>query len=104
MNSFQDRLNEALLNRGISKAELAKRTGIGRNSITDYTKGKYEAKQDNVLSIANALDVNPAWLLGYNVPKNEKEKLISDAVNDLTDSELHEVIKYIEFLKAKREK
>lgn len=76
MNSFTNRLNEALDKSGLSKAELARRTGIGRNSITDYTKGKYDAKQDNVYLIATALKVSPAWLMGYDVPANQQEGLV----------------------------
>ncbi|WP_270597059.1 helix-turn-helix domain-containing protein [Enterococcus asini] len=67
MNNFADRLREALSMKGISQAELSRRTGIGRNSISDYLKAKYEAKQDNLLLLANALDVNEAWLMGLDV-------------------------------------
>lgn len=68
MNSFKDRLNTALALRKISKAELSRRTGIGRNSISDYSNGKYEAKQDYVFLIAKALDVSESWLMGFDTP------------------------------------
>ncbi|MFY1069221.1 helix-turn-helix domain-containing protein [Enterococcus sp. AD013-P3] len=76
MNSFADRLSEALSLKGISQAELSRRTGIGRNSISDYLKAKYEAKQDNLLLLANALDVNEAWLMGLDV-EMEKNSITS---------------------------
>ena len=48
MNVFQQRLKEAIENMGITQAELSRRSGISRASITDYLKGKYEAKQDKI--------------------------------------------------------
>lgn len=77
MNSFAERLNEALKLRGLSQAELSRRTGIGRNSISDYLKSKYEAKQDNLFLLANALDVNEAWLMGLDA---EMEKNSIDSI------------------------
>lgn len=76
MNSFSNRLSIAIKQKGITQAELSRRTKIGRNSISDYLKGKYEAKQDNVYLLADALDVNEAWLMGMDAPM-KKESIIS---------------------------
>ena len=65
MNVFQQRLKEAIENMGITQAELSRRSGISRASITDYLKGKYEAKQDKIYPLAHALNVSEAWLMGY---------------------------------------
>lgn len=92
MNSFAERLNEALSQKGISQAELSRRTGIGRNSISDYLKAKYEAKQDNLLLLANALDVNEGWLMGLDV---EMEKTnITSIYNQLTLDRQKRVINF----------
>ena len=92
MNSFAERLNEALSQKGISQAELSRRTGIGRNSISDYLKAKYEAKQDNLLLLANALDVNEAWLMGLDV---EMEKTnITSIYNQLNLDRQKKVINF----------
>lgn len=92
MNSFAERLNQALSQKGISQAELSRRTGIGRNSISDYLKAKYEAKQDNLLLLANALDVNEAWLMGLDV---EMEKAnITSIYNQLNLDRQKKVLKF----------
>lgn len=92
MNSFAERLNEALSQKGISQAELSRRTGIGRNSISDYLKAKYEAKQDNLFLLANALDVNEGWLMGLDV---EMEKTnITSIYNQLTLDRQKRVINF----------
>ncbi|HAR4347490.1 TPA: helix-turn-helix domain-containing protein [Staphylococcus aureus] len=72
MNIFKDRLKQIMSERKISQSELSRRTGIGRNSISDYLNGKYEAKQDKVFELAKALNVNEAWLMGFDISKNRK--------------------------------
>ncbi|HDC9543573.1 TPA: helix-turn-helix domain-containing protein [Staphylococcus aureus] len=72
MKSFKDRLKQIMSERKISQSELSRRTGIGRNSISDYLNGKYEAKQDKVFELAKALNVNEAWLMGFDISKNRK--------------------------------
>ncbi len=100
MNSFKDRLTAALAVRNISKAELSRRTGIGRNSISDYTSGKYEAKQDYVFLIAKALDVSESWLMGFdtpmekNAPSTQTEESINAIFNKLNDANKNRVITF----------
>lgn len=91
MNIFQARLKEAIENMGITQAELARRSGISRASITDYLKGKYEAKQDKIYPLAQALNVSEAWLMGYSddnsnaVDKTFTFTITFDLPADLTD-------------------
>ena len=70
MNKFSSRLQAALKNNKITQSELARKSGIGRNSISDYVKGKYVAKQDKALKIAKVLDVDVDWLMGYDSNNN----------------------------------
>lgn len=84
MNSFQERLTKAIALRGITKAELSRRTGIGRNSISDYTLGKYEAKQDYVYLLAQALNVDEAWLMGLDVPMEKNSYNITSIYEELS--------------------
>ncbi|HDK5719681.1 TPA: helix-turn-helix domain-containing protein [Staphylococcus pseudintermedius] len=71
--------------RKISQSELSRRTGIGRNSISDYLNGKYEAKQDKVFELAKVLNVNEAWLMGFDISKNrEIENSITSIYDKLT--------------------
>lgn len=68
MNNIKDRLSEALKARNMTPAELARRSGVDKGSISRYLSGKFEPKQSAVLSMAKALNVSPSWLLGYDVP------------------------------------
>ena len=64
MNVFANRLREALKMRGISAAELSRRTGINEGTISNYKAGKYVAKQDNLVRISEALGVSIPFLMG----------------------------------------
>ncbi|HCX1085826.1 TPA: helix-turn-helix domain-containing protein, partial [Staphylococcus aureus] len=82
--------------RKISQSELSRRTGIGRNSISDYLNGKYEAKQDKVFELAKALNVNEAWLMGFDISKNRKieNNDITSIYSKLTPPRQSNVLKY----------
>lgn len=96
MNSFEDRLKQIMSERKISQSELSRRTGIGRNSISDYLNGKYEAKQDKVFELAKALNVNEAWLMGFDISKNRKieNNDITSIYSKLTPPRQSNVLKY----------
>lgn len=65
---FKKRLNQALSLRNMKPSELAEKSGMHKSRISQYTNGLYEAKQDAVYKLAKALDVNEAWLMGFDVP------------------------------------
>ena len=68
IDTFSHRLKEALRLREIKAVELSRRTGIDKASISQWTNGTYEAKQEGVYKLAKALNVNEAWLMGYDAP------------------------------------
>lgn len=69
------RMKQVMNEKGITQAELSKRTGIRASSISDYLNNRYEPKQDKIYLIAEALSVNPGWLSGRDdssaVPKTD---------------------------------
>ena len=67
VTTIAKRISEGLSMRGIKQADLVAATGIGKSSISTYLSGEYEPKQKNIYKIAQALDVNEAWLMGYDV-------------------------------------
>lgn len=82
MNStFQQRLKEGMQIRGLRQADLAEMTGLSKSRISHYMTGRYEAKQEALYLIAKALNVNEAWLMGHDVPK---ERTVIRRENDLS--------------------
>lgn len=74
MATFQSRLREAMDEKGISQAELSRRTGITRTSISKYLRGTFKAKQNYLYILAKALDVNEAWLMGLDADKKRPNR------------------------------
>ncbi len=85
----------------ISQTELAKRTGIRQSSISDWLNNKYDPKQDKVYLLANALNVSPAWLLGYDEQNpHQVQSMFTTAPADnvegyYTDPEAAEFAEYL---------
>ena len=122
---FINRLKSIMKDRKITQTELAKRTGIRQSSISDWLNDRYEPKQDKVYIIAKALNVSPAWLLGYdeNIPTNEQStnyyldaetaeyaemlrtrpemRMLFSASRGISKEDMEKAVEYIELLKLK---
>lgn len=68
MATVSERLRLALALRHLKPIDLAEKTKIGKSSISTYLAGEYEPKQRNLHKMARALEVDPVWLLGEDVP------------------------------------
>lgn len=44
---------------------------LGSNDLSQYVTGKVEPGQDKLFILGQALNVNEAWLMGFDVPKNK---------------------------------
>lgn len=66
------RIAKALSIRGMRQADLVEKTKITKSAISQYLSGAFEPKQDRVFLIAQALNVDPVWLMGYDVPMEKK--------------------------------
>lgn len=73
-SNFKDRFSIILNDRNMSMADISKRTGISRSSLSEYAKGKFVPKQDKVYLISKVLDVSPAWLMGFDVDIDNHKK------------------------------
>lgn len=67
----KDRIKEALEKRGMKQSELVEKTGIDKGQLSSYLAGRYRPKQNNLHLIAEALKVDEAWLMGYDVPMEQ---------------------------------
>lgn len=101
IENFDTRLKEALHFSGMKQIELANKTGISRSSINHYLKGDYYPSTDKIYLLANALNVNESWLLGYDAPM-EKPKdnldIFVDKFNTLDDNKQKHLLTYMDFL------
>lgn len=72
---FHDRLIEAMKIRSVSAADLCRLTGIDKSALSRYRSGAYKPNQLNTYLLAQALRVNPAWLMGFDVPMSSDDDL-----------------------------
>ena len=63
MEDFGIRLKQAMDDREINASDLSRISGVGKSLISYYLHGKCLAKQDKVYQLAQALHVDPGWLL-----------------------------------------
>lgn len=98
MATFQSRLQEAMDEKGISQAELSRRTGITRTSISKYLRGTFKAKQNYLYILAKVLDVNEAWLMGLDANKKRPNRLGDELPPESLINAKHEKSKSVDDL------
>ena len=95
---IKDRLNEAMQKRGITATELAKLTGLNKSSVSRYLTGENIPRSLAIGKLAQALRVNPAWILGYDVPMDEGVPPIQINVEKLNDANKERLQAYYQAL------
>lgn len=68
ISNSTERLKELMNVYNLKQADICKKTGLDRSVISYYVNGKREPMQDNILLIANSYGIDPAWLMGMDVP------------------------------------
>lgn len=100
---FPNRLRKLLAMNNMSQAQLCRLTGINRATLSRYLAGQRHATDSNMYLISKALNVNIAWLMGYNseemenaIPKNPGMKTeIYELVDTMDDKQLETTLKFI---------
>lgn len=60
---FGARLRTRAAEKGLKQADLHRLTGLSRQSLSDYFAGRKVVGTDGVFALADALDVDPRWLV-----------------------------------------
>lgn len=67
-DSFQNRLKKAMELNNMKQVDLVEKTGLDKTLINKYLAGISNARQKNLTILADVLNVNEVWLIGYDVP------------------------------------
>lgn len=70
--AFAERLKELRKQAHLTQVELAKRLGIGQSSYADWERGKKKPTQENLVKIAQILDVSVDYLVGNSEEKSDE--------------------------------
>ena len=68
MTKQSERLSAAMKLARIKQTKLSQMTGIVQGTISNYVRGVYAPRGENLTKIADALGVSEAWLAGFDVP------------------------------------
>lgn len=101
MDKLAERIKEARLARNMTQAELAEKSGYtSRASINKIEKGLVDVPRSKVESIASALRVSPAWLLGLDDNKQNvtESHPIYKILAQISPDQLDRLQEYAEFL------
>ena len=63
-NVFPQRLKEVRIKRGLTQTELGEKVGVKQNTFTNWEKGKREPSFENLIKLADLLEVSLDWLFG----------------------------------------
>ena len=95
MAEFREQLQKAMEAKGITQAELCKRTGITKSALSQYLSGSFKPKQKRTYLLAKALNVNEAWLIGMESADMERhDQQPSTPDFPLTNHEKEVIIAY----------
>lgn len=90
MAEFHQQLKKAMSIRNISQAELCEKTKIPKSAMSQYVSGAFKPKQERTYLIAKALNVNEAWLMGYEDVSMEPQQLESN-IQSLDQSKVYNI-------------
>ena len=85
------RLKEIMNDRNLKQVEILEMTKpycveydvkMNKSDISQYVSGKVEPNQEKLFILAKALNVNEAWLMGFDVPM-KKELSSTEAESDI---------------------
>ena len=110
---FQKRLEKALTIRNMKPVELHEKTGISESLLSKYLSNNAVARQKKLTLLADALDINEVWLMGYDVPmektppttlKNDFRYATQSGINTdgLDKDEIEEINRFVEFIRNKK--
>lgn len=84
MATCASRIKTAMAIRGLKQKDLVEMTGIPKSAISQYCSGSFCPKQTRLHLLANALQVDEAWLMGLNVPmESSSSEAKADDIADI---------------------
>ena len=104
MAVFANILKTLRTDKHLSQQELATRLGISKSAVSMYEQGRREPDFDILNKIADIFQVDADYLLGRSSLSHEPEPVTIAAhldTSDLTQAELDDVEKYIQFIRSK---
>lgn len=81
VSTTQKRLAEMMREFDITAADIVRKTGINKSTLSNYINGKRVADQEHLSIIADPYGIDPAWLMGYDVPMRPVPQIDFDVLS-----------------------
>lgn len=87
--------------KNISLSELARRVDIAKSAVSRYFNKTREFPLNKAEDFARALGLSTEYLLGFDEESKSKniETIAAHIDDEVTDEEMEEIIRYIEYIK-----
>jgi len=85
VSDSKNRIKELMTYYDLSQTDLCKRTGLQKSALSNYLSGSREPRQDQISLIVDPFNINPAWLMGYDVPMFLEPAALSSLRRDEVD-------------------
>jgi transcriptional regulator with XRE-family HTH domain len=102
VTDFAHRLDEAMRQRHIRAYELSRISGISKSNISNYLSGHYKPNRERTTKLANALQVNEMWIIGYDckmerfeLTHDEKKDELLRAINSMSDEQIKKTLIFV---------
>ena len=113
-----NKLKELRKRKGLTQTQVAQYIGISQNNYSYWENGKVKIDNDSLQKLADLFDVSVDYLLGREekkppenqegdqlyVPEQYRDVMVAfhEGADNLTQEDIDNVVRYIEFLKAKK--
>ena len=68
VSTSQKRIAEMMKIFNITQSDIVRKTKIQKGTLSNYLNGKRTPDQEHLSILADPYGINPAWLMGYDVP------------------------------------
>ena len=118
------RLLEAMNRKNMTAKQLSDKSGVSEPSISQYIHGLFAPRNKTAAKLADVLNVNPMWLMGFDVPMKEQPKAPTDFSSilvgtdvsnadfvmdmdllsrDMTVEQMDNILTFAKFIKSKKD-
>lgn len=87
----KERIIELMDVYSLKPTDFCKRTGLQKSAVSNYLNGDRVPRQDVLIKIADAFQISPAWLMGYDV---QMEMIPRQVDHNISDFEYELIVAY----------
>lgn len=110
-----NRIKQLREEKGMTLEELGDKVGVGKSTVRKWETGMIaNMKRDKISKLADALNVSPGYLMGWEVPEPDEAEDLMDVLGDrellkymsmvknMDAAQKEQVYSYIEFVSSKK--